>query len=224
MSRLRRTQRRPGRPVTISRRGPVGRGGHAGLGDDAVVSSDFAVQRAQVITPGNPGRRASAAATGRRQDSRVPRTVSGTIGTSTVAWWKQRSRPHPGPAIANHADRRLVGTRDRVTRRQCGALELSASFSRTTGNVNLPAEYAYRKFLAFRGFGGPGLRSRRGARPVQPLGHGPGRAERRRGRPGELHVLQPLQQRAPILRPTRSTLSGIRRTPTTWRDSKKFPN
>ena len=29
------------------------------------------------------------------------------------------------------------------------------NYSRATGNMNHPAEYAYRKFLAFRGFGGP---------------------------------------------------------------------
>ena len=35
------------------------------------------------------------------------------------------------------------------------AFELAANFSRSTGNANLPGEYLYRKFLAFRGFGGP---------------------------------------------------------------------
>ena len=35
------------------------------------------------------------------------------------------------------------------------AFELAGSFSRSTGNANLPGEYLYRKFLAFRGFGGP---------------------------------------------------------------------
>ena len=34
-------------------------------------------------------------------------------------------------------------------------LNLAVSSSRSSGNVNQPAEYAYRKFLAFRGFGGP---------------------------------------------------------------------
>ena len=34
-------------------------------------------------------------------------------------------------------------------------LDLAVSYSRATNNVNIPAEYAYRKFLAFRGFGGP---------------------------------------------------------------------
>ncbi len=33
--------------------------------------------------------------------------------------------------------------------------ELAAGFSRSAGNANLPGEYLYRKFLAFRGFGGP---------------------------------------------------------------------
>ena len=34
-------------------------------------------------------------------------------------------------------------------------LNLALSYSRSSGNVNLPAEYAYRKYLAFRGYGGP---------------------------------------------------------------------
>ena len=35
-----------------------------------------------------------------------------------------------------------------------GHLDISASYSRASGNVNQPAEYAYRKYLAYRGFGG----------------------------------------------------------------------
>ena len=35
------------------------------------------------------------------------------------------------------------------------AFELAASYSQSSGNANLPGEYLYRKFLAFRGFGGP---------------------------------------------------------------------
>ena len=34
-------------------------------------------------------------------------------------------------------------------------LNVAISYSRSSGNVNQPAEYAYRKFLAFRGYGGP---------------------------------------------------------------------
>ncbi len=36
-----------------------------------------------------------------------------------------------------------------------GRLALAATLARSRGDSNLPAEYAYRKFLAFRGFGGP---------------------------------------------------------------------
>ena len=34
-------------------------------------------------------------------------------------------------------------------------LDIALSYSRSAGNVNQPGEYAYRKFLAFRGYGGP---------------------------------------------------------------------
>ena len=34
-------------------------------------------------------------------------------------------------------------------------LDVGVNYSRATGNMNQPAEYAYRKFLAFRGYGGP---------------------------------------------------------------------
>ena len=34
-------------------------------------------------------------------------------------------------------------------------LDVAVGYSRAAGNVNQPAEYAYRKFLAYRGFGGP---------------------------------------------------------------------
>ena len=34
-------------------------------------------------------------------------------------------------------------------------LDVGVSLSRATGNMNQPSEYGYRKFLAFRGFGGP---------------------------------------------------------------------
>ncbi len=35
------------------------------------------------------------------------------------------------------------------------AFDLAVSYSQSSGNANLPGEYLYRKFLAFRGFGGP---------------------------------------------------------------------
>lgn len=51
-------------------------------------------------------------------------------------------------AASMERDLELFGERD-------ATFELAASFSHSSGNANLPAEYLYRKFLAFRGFGGP---------------------------------------------------------------------
>ncbi len=50
------------------------------------------------------------------------------------------------------------------------AFELAAGFSRSTGNSNLPGEYLYRKFLAFRGFGGPNCGVEVVADPSSPSG------------------------------------------------------
>ncbi len=73
-----------------------------------------------------------------------------------------------GRTIGNSGPARLVSRRSQTLRvaasadRTVGtlagedlALEASVSWSRATGNVSLPAEYAHRRFLAFRGFGGP---------------------------------------------------------------------
>ena len=52
---------------------------------------------------------------------------------------------------------RLAGSleRDLVLGGKPGKLDLGVAWSRSAGNMNLPAEYGYRKFLAFRGYGGP---------------------------------------------------------------------
>ena len=49
-------------------------------------------------------------------------------------------------------------------------LDIGLSFSRAAGNVNLPSEYAYRKFLAFRGYGGPDCGVNVVADPSSPSG------------------------------------------------------
>ena len=49
-------------------------------------------------------------------------------------------------------------------------LDVGVSFSRAAGNVNLPSEYAYRKFLAFRGYGGPDCGVNVVADPSSPSG------------------------------------------------------
>ena len=49
-------------------------------------------------------------------------------------------------------------------------LNLALSYSRSSGNVNQPAEYAYRKYLAFRGYGGAGCGVEVVADPGSPSG------------------------------------------------------
>ncbi len=64
----------------------------------------------------------------------------------------------PGRTVRRASDMtRLAGSIERELDLggRPGRLELGVSHSRSFGNINLPAEYGYRKFLAFRGFGGP---------------------------------------------------------------------
>ena len=68
-------------------------------------------------------------------NSGPPRTLRRDLRTQRVAASLER-------------DLELFGEREAV-------FEVATSFSRSAGNANLPGEYLYRKFLAFRGFGGP---------------------------------------------------------------------
>ena len=68
---------------------------------------------------------------------------------------------HSGPGRTlerNSRTQRLSGSWDGgvdVLEGHDNRLNLALSYSRSSGNVNQPAEYAHRKFLAFRGYGGP---------------------------------------------------------------------
>jgi len=111
---------------------------------------------AQIIEPGHPGRQefcrvhgasAGFASTescleddwyfyGRLVGNTGPgRTLDRGTGTQRFSTSLTRDLGEPGSALES--------------------LEAAVGYSRSTGNWNLPAEYAYRKFLAFRGFGGP---------------------------------------------------------------------
>lgn len=71
-----------------------------------------------------------------------------TIGNSGPARLVSRSsQTLRVAASADHAVGSLAG--EDLT------LEAAVGWSRASGNVSLPAEYAHRRFLAFRGFGGP---------------------------------------------------------------------
>lgn len=111
---------------------------------------------AQVIKPGNPGRQAFCS------------TYGQSAGFSSSESCLEDDWYFYGRLVGNSGPGREL-RRDSRTQRIAGALErdieafgdreatleFAASYSRASGNVNLPAEYAYRKFLAFRGFGGP---------------------------------------------------------------------
>ena len=111
---------------------------------------------AQVIEPGNPGRREFCGAHGQSagfstQDACLENDwyfYGRLVGNSGPG--RELRRDSRTSRVSASLERGLqVGGRD-------ATFEVSGSFSRAVGNVNLPAEYAYRKFLAFRGFGGPG--------------------------------------------------------------------
>ena len=111
---------------------------------------------AQIIEPGNPGRQAFC------------RSYSQDAGFSTADECLEEDWYFYGRLVGNSGPGRVL-RRDSRTLRVAGSVErdfeafggrdatlqLATSISRATGNINLPAEYAYRKFLAFRGFGGP---------------------------------------------------------------------
>lgn len=80
----------------------------------------------------------------------------------------------PGRLLSRQSTtQRLAASMERVIGEMAGqnlTLDVGASFSRASGNVNIPSEYAYRKFLAFRGFGGPGCGVDVVADPSSPSG------------------------------------------------------
>ena len=110
----------------------------------------------QLIEPGHPGRRAFCAAHG---------TGAGfaTREECLADDWFYFGRlvGNSGPPRSLRRDsrtQRLAGTFERdleLFGEREAVFEVAASLSRSTGNSNLPGEYMYRKFLAFRGFGGP---------------------------------------------------------------------
>ena len=110
---------------------------------------------AQVIPAGNPGRQAFC------------RTHGPSAGFATEGACLENDWYFYGRLVGNSGPGRTLDRRSSTQRLAASlerdielggneaAIELAASYSRATANANLPAEYAYRKFLAFRGFGGP---------------------------------------------------------------------
>ena len=110
---------------------------------------------AQVIPAGNPGRQAFC------------RTHGPSAGFATEGDCLENDWYFYGRLVGNSGPGRTLDRRSSTQRLAASlereielggneaAIELAASYSRASANANIPAEYAYRKFLAFRGFGGP---------------------------------------------------------------------
>lgn len=110
----------------------------------------------QLIGPGHPGREVFCRSHGQAAG------FAGTEACLADDWYFfGRMVGNSGPARTLRRDsrtRRVAGSVEREFEAFGGrrtAFELAASYSQSSGNANLPGEFLYRKFLAFRGFGGP---------------------------------------------------------------------
>ena len=107
----------------------------------------------QLVVPENPGRQAFCAAN-------AAHAGFGSAADCLEDDWYFYGRMvgNSGPGRTLHRSsrtQRIAASIDRHFEETEGHLDISVSYSRASGNVNQPAEYAYRKYLAYRGFGGP---------------------------------------------------------------------
>ena len=112
---------------------------------------------AQVVEAGNPGRQQFCRAHGA---SAGFATTEGCLEDDWYFYGRLVGNSGPGRTLRRESrTQRIAASMEHDFEAFGGrsaTFEVAASFSRSQGNANLPAEYAYRKFLAFRGFGGPG--------------------------------------------------------------------
>ena len=133
---------------------------------------------AQLIEPGHPGRQVFCGSYGQAAEF-----ASREACLENDWYFFGRLVGNSGPPRTLRRDsrtQRIAGSIEREFEAFGGrpaVFELAANFSRSTGNSNLPGEYLYRKFLAFRGFGGPNCgvgvvvdRSRPSGMALGPLG------------------------------------------------------
>ena len=111
---------------------------------------------AQMIEPGNPGRQAFC---GSHSQSAGFASASECLDDNWYFYGRLVGNSGPGRELRRDSrTQRIAASLEHDFKAFGGreaTLEVAASVSRAAGNANLPAEYAYRKFLAFRGFGGP---------------------------------------------------------------------
>ncbi len=111
---------------------------------------------AQMVAPDHPGRHDFC---GRDWQHGGFASASECLENDWYFYGRLVGNSGPGRLLARQSStQRLAASVERTIGELRGedlTLDVGASFSRASGNVNIPSEYAYRKFLAFRGFGGP---------------------------------------------------------------------
>ena len=111
---------------------------------------------AHLVSPNNPGRQHFC-----NEGAQAAGFASAAACLEDDWYFYGRTIGNSGPArLVSRASQtlRVAASADRPVGTLAGenlTLEAAVSYSRATGNVSLPAEYAHRRFLAFRGFGGP---------------------------------------------------------------------
>ena len=128
---------------------------------------------AQRVAPNHPGRQNFCAGAGNWQHAGFA-SASECMENDWYFYGRLVGNSGPGRLLARQSStQRLAASMERVIGEMAGqdlTLDVGASFSRASGNVNIPSEYAYRKFLAFRGFGGPSCGVNVVADPSSPSG------------------------------------------------------
>ena len=111
---------------------------------------------AHLVGPDNPGRRRFCS-----EDAQAAGFASAAACLEDDWYFYGRTIGNSGPARTvsrSSQTLRIAASAHRAVGSLAGedlALEAAVGWSRAAGNVSLPAEYAHRRFLAFRGFGGP---------------------------------------------------------------------
>ena len=112
-----------------------------------------------------------------------------------------RPRAPAAPRVADPARRGLPRTANSWRANGTSTGTLGVSYSRAQGNLNLPAVYTDRMFRAFRGFGGPNCGvGVTGGPDTSPAGMVLGPLGGAVAGQGPCMLLQPVQQRHPVLR------------------------
>ena len=123
----------------------------------------------QMVTPEHPGRRAFCA----DQAGSIGLGGPGCLEDDWYFFGRLVGNAGPGRRLPRSNDTyRLAAELEREIELfgNDAHLDLAFSYSGARGNVNQPAEYHYRKFLAYRGFGGPNCGVGVVADPTSPSG------------------------------------------------------